>query len=230
MTRTRWSRGRIATGTAGLAAILGVGAYLVTDNVVNNEQNTAGQEVRQIAPVATDPATPAATDASPTPSAQPSSAGSSSPVPTADASGSPLPSEVVEEIREARRKMAEDGVPIKPPVVPKAAAAAAPPVEMTTKGSLKEGGIIRTLTARGDLTGQRELAYVAGGVKEYRGVSCSQTFQFSTNPKPEKKDNLVMCWRTSAKKSVAVMVVDPKGKPSKDKAVDAIEKNWRSMG
>jgi hypothetical protein len=38
-----------------------------------------------------------------------------------------------------------------------------------------------------------------------------------------------MCWRTTATKSVVAIVVDPKGKPSRDKALAAIEQKWRSM-
>ncbi len=131
-------------------------------------------------------------------------------------------------IEAARERMRKDGVEVQralTPTVPQTAEE----IDMTTRGSLKSGGIVRVLAAREDLTGQRELAYVAGGVRKYRNVPCSQTFKFSTNPKPARKDNLLMCWRTTATKSVVAIVVDPKGKPSRDKALAAIEQKWRSM-
>ena len=213
-----WTRHRRATaGVAGLAAVLGAGAYVLTDQMTADRTTTRR-----------DAAISAVTNA---PTAGPSGtpvASSSSAPPAATASASPIPSKVVEEIKEARRKMAEDGVEVKRPAVPKATATA-DDVRVATKGSLSEGGIVRMVTARGDLTGQRELAWVAGGVAKYRNVPCSQTIRFSANSQPEKKPNLLMCWRTSAKKSVVAIVVDPKGHPSREKAVDALEQKWRSM-
>jgi hypothetical protein len=125
--------------------------------------------------------------------------------------------------------MRKEGVEVKRPVTPQVAQTASN-IEVITMGSLKEGGIVRIMSAREDLTGQRELAYVAGGVENFRGVPCSQTFQFTTQARPAKKDNLLMCWHTTAEKSVVAIVVDSKGHPSRDKAVAAIERKWRSMG
>ncbi|WP_203828223.1 hypothetical protein [Actinoplanes palleronii] len=103
-------------------------------------------------------------------------------------------------------------------------------VRMTQRGSLKSGGIIRVVSARGDLSGQRELRWVAGGVKPYRNADCTQTFQLGNNPKAERKKNLLLCWRTSTEKSVVTVLVDPKGKPSRAKAVRELNKKWKSMG
>ncbi|MEU4163756.1 hypothetical protein [Actinoplanes sp. NPDC026670] len=223
LSRSRWGRGRIAAGTAGLAALLGVGAYVITGQIVaDDEQTQVAQEIRRIGPAGTGSATPSASSA---PQASESATGTSA---SPTASPTPVPSEVVEEIKEARRKMAAEGVPVKPPVKPKVAQATAD-VDISDKGTLKEGGIVRIMSSRSDLTGQRELAYVAGGIFKYRKASCSQTFQFSTNPSPAKRDNLLMCWRTSDDKSVVAMVVDPKGHPSREKALDALEKKWRDM-
>jgi hypothetical protein len=218
--RPRFSRRRLAAGTAGLAAILGAGAYVVTGQIVGDPGQTVAQEVGPIAPALA--ITPAPSSAAPSASTSVSSA------PTMGASGSPLPSKVAEEIKKAREKMAEDGVELQRPVVPKVTTTAED-IKVTTEGSLKEGGIVRIMSAYEDLTGQRELAYVAGGVRKYREVPCSQTFKFSTNPAPTKKPNLLMCWRTTEKKSVVAIVVDPKGKPSRNKAIDALEKKWRDM-
>lgn len=213
-----WARHRRATaGVAGLAGVLGTGAYVLTAQVTTDRTTTTSRDAA-IGAVATASAGPSGTPVPP----------NSSTPPAAETSASPIPSKVVEEIKEARRKMADDGVPVKRPAVPKATATA-DDVRVATKGSLSEGGIVRMVTARGDLTGQRELAWVAGGVAEYRNVPCSQTIRFSTSSRPEKKPNLLVCWRTSAKKSVVAIVVDPKGHPSREKAVDALEQKWRNM-
>lgn len=214
-----------AVGAAGLAAALGGGAYLVT-SMIADDKSTVAPQTRAAEPlmVASSPA------AEPEAAAPAAAASASVPATAASASAAAsIAQDVRKQIDAARKKMAEDGVEIQRPVPPKTTAKAND-VKVTTQGSLKEGGIVRMVTAREDLTGQRELAWVAGGVKKYRGVPCSQTFQFSTNPAPEKKPNLLMCWRTSAGKSVVAIVVDPKGHPSRDKAVDALEKQWRAMG
>lgn len=102
--------------------------------------------------------------------------------------------------------------------------------EETQRGSLKSGGIVRVVSARSDLSGQGELQWVAGGVEPYRNAECTQRFQLGNEPKPARKPNLLLCWRTSAKKSVIAVLVDPKGKPSKAKAVGELDKKWRAMG
>lgn len=210
-------RTRAAVGAAGLAAVLGVGAYLVT-SMIDNDEPTVAQQKGAVEPVvvASSPATEPKVSAS---AAAPASA--------AAASMSP---ELRKKVDAAREKLAEqgDGVEIQHPAAPRTTANAND-VNVTTQGSLKEGGIVRMITAREDLTGQRELAWVAGGVALHRDVPCSQTFQFSTNP-AAMKPNLLICWRTSTEKSVVAIVVDPKGQPSRDKAVDALEEKWRTMG
>ena len=124
--------------------------------------------------------------------------------------------------------MAEDGVKVSRPREPQATTAVSD-LHQTDTGSLQKGGTVRIVSAKGDLTGQRELSWVAGGISKYQGADCSQTFRFSSNPKPTVKPNLLMCWRTSAEKSVVAVVVDANGKPSKEKAVSALEQRWQSM-
>jgi hypothetical protein len=213
-----------------MAALLGGGAYMITDRVTTSGAATtdvgalasAGSATPGMstslasgAPASDRPQSGAASETSQVSETPPSAAQSISP-------------EVRKSIDVARERMRKDGVEVQRPVTPPVPQTA-DNIQTTTKGSLKAGGIVRILAAREDLTGQRELAYVAGGVQKYRNVPCSQTFQFSTTPAPAKKDNLLMCWRTTATKSVVAIVVDPKGKPSREKAVAAIEQKWRSM-
>ncbi|GIE88755.1 hypothetical protein [Actinoplanes regularis] len=218
-------RTRIVAGAAGLAAVLGGAAYLTTSAIVSKDSNTTTDEA---APVRLITPAPSPSNESAAPARTTTSETSSSAIPTTDVTGNPLPEEIRERIREARRKMAEDGVPVQHPVAPKAKPLR--DVQTTTEGSFAEGGMIRILSARGDLTGQRELSGVAGGIEKHGNVSCSQTFKFATSPRPEKKPNLLMCWRATADKSVAAIVVDPNGHPSREKAAAAIEKKWKAMG
>lgn len=218
-------RTRVAVGVAGLAVVLGGGAYLVTSAIADDE-STVAQQPGGVAPAVVAPSSSGEPEVSAS-AAVPASV--AAPASAAAKSAEAISPKVRKEIEDARKKMAKDGVKVQRPVPPKTTAQAAD-VKLTDKGSLKEGGILRMITAKEDLTGQRELGWVAGGVAKHRGVPCSQTFQFSTNPTPKKKANLLMCWRTSAKKSVIAIVVDPKGHPSRDKAVDALEKKWTAMG
>ena len=211
-TRPSWTGTRIAVGVVSLAALLGTGAYVITDRLTPHRDTVT--DVGALAP-APAPGHTSTTTASPAPASALGSAASISP-------------EVAAEIKKAREKAAKDGVPLIRPK-PAQSTRAVTGLMRTTKGTLNEGGIVRVVSARSDLTGQQELAWVAGGVTTYGGAECSQTFRFSSSPAPVKRPNLLLCWRTSAKKSVVAIVVDPKGKPSKAKAVDLLEKKWRSM-
>src|SRR3954447_679781 len=183
-------RVRIAASAAGLAAVLGVGAYVITDNLADGDTVTSTG-----VPAAQPPISGSATAGGVSPSGSLSATSSTSPSPAPS-----LAPDVAATIAETRRKMAEDGVPVQRPATPRKTVTAAASIMRDTVGSLKEGGIVRIVSARGDLTGQSELAWVAGGVAKHRNVDCSQTFKFATSPKPARKPNLLLCWRTSARK------------------------------
>jgi hypothetical protein len=208
---------RFVAGAAGLA-VLGGGAYALTTQLMDRGTTTALSDV----PIGTMPAPPEASSAAP-PSPSPSAA------PEVTKEPSAVPPEVAKEIDEARRKMAEDGVKVQRAITPSVTTSAAD-IKVRQKGSLQKGGIVRIVTARGDLTGQRELAWVSGGIQKYDGVPCSSTIKVSADRPAEKKANLLICWRTSEKKSVISIVVDPDGHPSAEKAVTALDEKWRSMG
>jgi len=83
--------------------------------------------------------------------------------------------------------------------------------------------------ARADLTGQRELQWVAGGVQSYGDASCTQRFQLGNEKKPSRKKTLLLCWRTSVQRSVIVIMVGVKNAPSKARAVRELDAKWRSL-
>jgi hypothetical protein len=100
---------------------------------------------------------------------------------------------------------------------PAPAASAAVPIDtaahQSQRGSLKSGGVVR----------------VAGGVKRYGDARCTQRFQLGNEPKPGRKKTLLLCWRTSAQRSVIVVVVALKNAPSKARAVGELDAKWRSL-
>jgi hypothetical protein len=86
------------------------------------------------------------------------------------------------------------------------------------------------VSALGDLSGHRELAWVADGGTPVGKARCSNTIQLSGDAEAAKKPNLLVCWRTSEKKSVYTVAVDLDGDPSERKSVAAINREWRSLG
>ncbi|WP_143133745.1 hypothetical protein [Actinoplanes philippinensis] len=214
----------------GLAAILGSGAYLITLRFVDGNDRRA-QDVTAVGTVA--PQNPAA------PEPTTSSAGADRP--SAETTGGsaavraePSFEEPADRVRKARDAAAKEGVKITRPLPLKEAnpageAALAAAKEVTT-GSAKEGGATRVITVRGDLTGQRELGWVAGGIEKHGEVSCSQRFKLYNEQEPKTRPSLLVCWRTSEKRSVIVVDTKIGGRPPVGKSLGIIEREWRKLG
>jgi hypothetical protein len=221
-------RGKAAVGAVGLAALLGGGAFLVTNLLTDKPEtiaNESGALSRLVPPsVAPDSASP---------SASPTRHGRSGATASKEASPTPSPStsskSAAQRIKDARENAAKHGVPLMRPLP----AVTVPPedITVTNSGSLESSaGTLRTISARGDLTGQRELAWVTGDGTPYGDAHCTQTLHFANNTKPAARPTLMLCWHISATKSVAVVLVRAKGKPTMAAAVTALDKRWNQMG
>lgn len=213
-------RARLAAGTAGLAMLLGAGAC--------GGESAAERDPAALTPAsAPAPAPPPVGSASALPSpTSPSTSPSSAPTSASPAPS--LPAKVAASIRAARERMAKDGVKVVRPL-PTRPQVAAEDLQRSTTGTLNSGGIVRVVSARSDLTGQQELGWVAGGISRYGNDQCTQTIKTFTKPTPTLKPNLLICWRVSATRSVVAIVVDPKGHPSRPKALATLDRKWRSM-
>ena len=227
----RFSRRRkqAAVGAVGLAAILGGGAFLVTDHLTDS--GTVTSDSGALAPLTL----PAETSASPS-VRPPSSAPAASSAPAGKVSRSPSaspgtePQTARERIQAAREAAAKNGVEVQRPL-PAANSPVVRELRVTNSGSLKEDGrTLRVVSARGDLSGYKELAWVADGGEKVGAATCSQTFRFASNAEAERKPNLLICWRTSATASVYTVMVDLDGKPSKQDSVAALAKQWSRLG
>jgi hypothetical protein len=221
-------RKQAVVAVAGLAAVLGGGAFFVT------EATTAKQAI------APDPAAlmPTATSASATPPpvsvsprvrpSEPARSGA-----TVSRTPSPAVSEaadVAERIAAARAAAAKDGVPLQRPLPP-AGAAPTGPVTVTNSGSLqRDGATLRIVTARYDLTGQHELALAADDGVRVGDVRCTQNFRFSNDATPHVRPTMLLCWHTSAGKSVVTLAVSRQGRPSQSASAAAIDKQWARLG
>jgi hypothetical protein len=219
-------RGQVGVGAIGLAAIFGAGAFLVTE-ALNRDSSAPAPEALAPGTTATSaapPATPSKTSAASRP---PAVSVSRTPSPYA----SPRTKTAAERVADARSQAAEDGVRVQRPLPAASAARALQDLTVTDSGSLRDDrGTLRVVSARGDLTGYKELAWVANDGDPVGPARCSQTFRFANHAKPARKPNLLVCWRTSAAKSVYTVTVDLDGHPSKQDSVAALAKRWDALG
>nr|WP_221381228.1 hypothetical protein [Actinoplanes polyasparticus] len=206
-----------------LVAVVGLTAVLSGATVAVN--HWSGNDERAVPVKAADAASadPSIERASTAPKQD---AASASPAPSPS-----LPKDATQRIAEARAAAAKDSVPVLRPLPPPPVAELPDEaVTVRTSGSVqKDKATMRVVSARGDLTGQRELAWVADRGDRVGEASCSQTIKLSNSTKPERKSNLLICWRTSAKKSVYTVVVDLDGDPSRQKSVATINAEWKKL-
>ena len=216
-------RRQVVAGVAGLALVLGAGAYATTTALLNN-----GSSPDVAAPA------PLSTSAVPEPSQEPSvvpsrTATKSIAKPTRSPSPSPLvsgpPQDFIDPTTTATR------TELRPPA-PRGNIAAVPPedIKVTNTGSLNSAqGTMRLVTAKGDLSGLRELAWVADEGTKYGEVRCSKTFNFSSGTAPSERPTMLICWRTSAQKSVYTVAVKLSG-PTPPASVAMINREWARLG
>ena len=218
-------RYRQVVGAVGLAVLIGGGAFLVTETLNDEAGVIATDSLPQTS--MTPPSDPR--------SAQPSAAQAGPSGIARTVSPRPVPSvsitskSVEQEIRDARRAAAKDGVPLQRPRATQPVTAA--DVTVTDSGSLrKDRTTLRVVSARADLTGQRELGWVAGGAERHGDAMCSQTVQFANSGGPHKIPNMLICWHTSATRSVITVMVNVDGHPSRRDSVAALDKRWAELG
>lgn len=230
-TRLRGRRYRVvAAGVAGLA-VLGGGAYLIADNAGRHEQAST----TSLAPPATASASAdsvATADsvgaAEPSPSSSAVRKPPSSPAPTAAAGTEATTKTAAEQVAEARKAAAKAGYPVQrgftaAPDAPKG------PVKVTNTGSLRTGGTMRVVTAKHDLSGQRELLWAADKGEPVGNAQCTQKFHFSNKRKAAVRPTMLLCWRTSKQKSVITVAITVEGKPSSKASVAEIDKQWARL-
>jgi hypothetical protein len=85
---------------------------------------------------------------------------------------------------------------------------------------------MRVISAKFDLTGQKELLWAADGGLPVGDARCTRKFHFSNNEDPHVIPTMLMCWRTSAVKSVVVVSVSYHGKPAAAEAVAVLDREW----
>lgn len=206
--RRRLHRTRIAVGVTGLAVLLGAGSYLVTAEVLDRRSVTG--EVGALAPVVT----PAPAPWTPMPAPR-------TPRPTLSTKNA------------VRQALSPIPPPSAPPSVPPSALAVTPGPVIAAETAIQDKsqttptGTLRIISADFDLTGQRVLAWAADrGKAVSRSVRCTQNLKFAGDPAPSIRPTVLLCWRTSATRSVATFLTDSAGHPSVARSVQVIDREW----
>jgi hypothetical protein len=223
--RPRWRRRHAVAGVAGLAVVLGAGAYTLTTQILDRDDPAATRGA--LAPLVTPPAeTPLASPAASSAAASSASASASSVAATSSPS---ISKTVAERIKAARAAAAKDGHPVQRPLVPTGGMTAQQASVQERTEKIKTG-LLRIVSAKFDLSGQRELLWAADDGKAVGRARCTQNFHFSNNAKAAVRPTMLLCWETSAGKSVATVLVDRTGKPSTAVSVAALEREWARLG
>ena len=211
---------------AGLVAVAGVGAGVLAGNDAG--QPASETAAAQVTPTAADP-TPASGA-----TASPQAFRATTPAPTASpAAPKPLSSaERIDKMKGAVASAYRNNTLIQRAPAPRHTAQTVPNdliTEVKTGDIRKDREELRVVSAPGDLTGQKALAWVVDDGKRVGDANCTQKIKLSNNPTARTRPTLLLCWRTSTKRSVYTLLVDLDGKPSTDKSITALNEAWSAM-
>jgi hypothetical protein len=215
-------RMRILVGAAGSAVVLGGAAYLVTAQVLDRREDTVTRNAEAPAPLGTpsSAAAPSVAAASTAPAHQTKTASPKAGVPS-----SPTTSYAAKgDVERAREAAERDGHPVLP-----ALGAAAAEGQINQRDEPRKNGTLRVLTAKSDLTGQGPLLWAADRGSAVGDARCTQNFHFSNKAKAAVQPNLLLCWRTSAARSVVTVLVDYDGHPSTADSLKIIDREWAKL-
>ncbi|GAA0730093.1 hypothetical protein Drose_33400 [Dactylosporangium roseum] len=107
---------------------------------------------------------------------------------------------------------------------------AEPAISIRNTGSLQtDRATLRVVSGRTDLTGQRELGWVAGQGEPFGSARCTQELRLVPGGPVVTKPELLICWRTSPVKSVYTVAVSLDGHPSREISVAAIDEAWDEL-
>ncbi|WP_433791306.1 hypothetical protein [Actinoplanes sp. CA-252034] len=228
LVRPRRSRLRTVAGVAGLAVVLGGGAFAIT-SALTGEDEVDPRDVTAIDRPAEAPrASESASGAAPMSAGVTGGAAEAVNPPGAEPTKS---ASTEQQIKETREKAAKDGFPVRRARTPGPdAATPVGEVTETREGPLKDGSNFRIVSARYDLTGQRELLWLGDDGRKVGDARCTQNFRFSNNTAAKERPTMMVCWRTSAGKSVVVVAVTPKGRPDAEGTVAKVDGQWAAMG
>lgn len=230
MTRRARRRKQAMIGAAGLLSILGVGGIVATQVLTDSDTAPAARN-GALQPVAPSTSAPLAGKA-PGSSANPSAAAKGYWTPGAKpVTPTPRPSTTAEQIAAARSAAATATNQVRRPMSPAdARVATVQDTEVTTSTVRRGGETLTVKSARQDLTGYAELRLAADEGKKVGNARCTNKIRASAGAPATERPTLLLCWRTSAQRSVFTLAVKVTGRPSQAASVAAIDKAWAKLG
>lgn len=219
---------RVAFGAAGLAvaAVAGVAVATYEPGRSRQEAVRTAAESPSSAPASSGPATngPAAS--------RPAGGQASAAAVTGDGSATTAPAKppsLDQRLNDARTANERLGTTVRRPL-PADGREAPRDLRVVNTGSLRQDGkSLRVVTARSDLTGQRELRWVADKGKPVGRARCSQNVKASQDTPAQVRPTLLFCWRTSSAKSVFTVAVVLKGRPDPAESVAKLNAAWNKL-
>lgn len=202
--RARRRRTRFAAGAIGLAAVLGAGAFLLTAQLTDRDENTRNQDIGALAPVV--------------PSARPTTPAVSLPP------GGPSP----EPPTRSAVKRSTSPSPT-PSVIPSATGLAAAGTAVNEHNVTTAEGTVRVVSARYDLTGQRDLLMAGDEGNPVGNARCTSKLRFANSTGVRDVPSMLLCWRTSPERSVITVAVAGNGKPSRQHSVQLLDREWKKL-
>jgi hypothetical protein len=223
-------RRQAAVAVTGLAALLGAGAYVITSHVIDSEPAVT-HDTGALAPIGPPTATAMAVPQEPVPTRPPTPVSPRATATKAAAKRSispspPAPETTKKQIDAARSAAARDGHPLQRALTPEpgvVTAEAVTTVEQTGEGT------IRISTARGDLSRQGTRLLAADDGVPVGDARCTRNIRFSAGTPARRIPTMLLCWRTSAHKSVVTMAVAKKGHPSTASSIKVIDREWTKL-
>jgi hypothetical protein len=222
-------RKRAVIGAVGLVSILGA-AGLVADRVLDDRDTGPGRtsQTGALEPIAPVPAAPSSVSGEPSTGAR---TGPGSPVPPpVGTTATTRPRTDAERIAAARAAAAKSKSQVRRPMPNTGVAAAVSETDVTTSTVQRNGETLRIMSARADLTGYRELGWIVDGGTKVGDVLCTQTIRLSADVAARERPTLLLCWRTSAQKSVYTIATTVTGRPSMPQSAAAIDAEWAKLG
>jgi hypothetical protein len=219
--RPRGRRRRWVVGIVALVAVLGPAAYFVTAQL-EDHRSTSTDDRGVAAPIT---ATPSASPSAASPSAALSSAALSS---AGSSAPEPKGASVDSKIRAAREAAAKGGHPLQRALTPHVAAAGEGPVSERTETTAE--GTIRVVSAKFDLTGQQEMLIAADRGRPVGDARCTHRLHFSNADEPREIPNVLLCFRTSATRSVVTLAIGKKVSPSAATSTAVLAREWAKLG
>jgi hypothetical protein len=112
---------------------------------------------------------------------------------------------------------------------PHAAGSASAGAVAVTNETAADGSLIRVVSARHDLTGQWDSLWAADSGRSFGTSRCTQNFKINGSSYAEVRPGMLLCWRTSAARSVVTVATVKVGRPAAASSVAVVDREWSRL-